>query len=216
MTKPNQSDELLPCAHCGGEGRLVSDFPGRDHDKENCCTAFVRCVKCLAQTDIADSCAANFNTEANAIEAWNRRVTPTQSSIKAASDEIKRLIGRLHQMCSQEGCDGEPYDEINHIADELSRHFHPTGGETQAAQPVGNFTPTMFWDEKELVLTVVLEREQFISVSIKASRPFDNSNEAIWGRKILQEIHAEYLKRLETDGSCTVKIVPRKYDGGVV
>ena len=45
--------------------------------------------------------------------------SPSPDWAENAAD-LKKLVGRLHQLCSQEGCDGEPYDEVNDIADQIS------------------------------------------------------------------------------------------------
>ena len=54
--------ELKPCAHCGGsaEGKWRYRRPGG-----NACY-WVRCIECGVSTTA-------YDTEAEAIEAWNRR-----------------------------------------------------------------------------------------------------------------------------------------------
>ena len=63
--------EIEKCV-CGGTGVLHSDFSAERVAKRECCTAYVGCEKCEQESDIADSCMASCNTEADAILAWNR------------------------------------------------------------------------------------------------------------------------------------------------
>ena len=54
------SEELLPCSFCGGEGFMYNVVP-------NYAWWACRCASCGVET-------SSYHTEAEAIEAWNRRV----------------------------------------------------------------------------------------------------------------------------------------------
>lgn len=56
------SRELLPCPHCSGNAEM------RLYD----CEYFAQCVECFAST------AADFQSEDEAAEAWNRRAQPSE------------------------------------------------------------------------------------------------------------------------------------------
>lgn len=86
------------CPFCGGEAGLRSDFSDEALKLENCCTAFVSCLECLAESQVADSCAATFNTEQDAIDAWNRRPTANpaeEGELEALADRTEKVLCSL-------------------------------------------------------------------------------------------------------------------------
>lgn len=90
------------------------------------------------------------------------------------------------------------------------------GGAVASKDLLGTFSPTCTWDDNSKVLTVILEQKQLIACLHHAPIPSDDSPEAKWGRKILEEIHQLYLHRYQKHGSCEVRITQRHYDGAPV
>ncbi|MBR2208098.1 MAG: Lar family restriction alleviation protein [Synergistaceae bacterium] len=60
------SEELKPCPFCGGEAEVCAD-----ENEEY----FVSCTKCTALFGYCTDTWGEYETEAAAIEAWNRRVS---------------------------------------------------------------------------------------------------------------------------------------------
>lgn len=55
--------DLKPCPFCGGEARIHFSVWGDSY--------YAKCCKCLAETKV-------HQTEAEAIEAWNRRASDAE------------------------------------------------------------------------------------------------------------------------------------------
>lgn len=78
------SNKLKPCPFCGGEAHYLEDstiFKLKEDgtaEKLNRLMYFVWCTKCTA--------LVSGNTNAEAIEAWNRRVTDVQRNDQTEAD----------------------------------------------------------------------------------------------------------------------------------
>ena len=81
---------------------------------------------------------------------------------------------------------------------------------------LGTFAPTTHWNDDEKVLYITLETKQTGAVLHHAPIPSDESNEAKWGRQILEEIHRMYLEHLKKHGACEIRLIHRRYDGEIV
>jgi hypothetical protein len=95
----------------------------------------------------------------------------------------------------------------------VERKTHPP---LSSSDLLGTFTPTTHWRDDEKALYVTLETKQMIAVLHHAPIPFDESKEAKWGRRILEEIHRMYLEHVKKYGACEVRIIHRRYDGEIV
>lgn len=85
--------ELKPCPFCGGEAELVID--GTD----DCPCIWVQCKN--------GCCSIRFcETEAEAIEAWNKRVPPTNKEIEEYIEKTHKenmeMIAKLKRKCEVE------------------------------------------------------------------------------------------------------------------
>lgn len=65
--------KLKPCPFCGGKAEFISDFdhPVTATSRMHCQIAYVKCLNCISESRIFDSCSGE--TEQNAIDAWNTR-----------------------------------------------------------------------------------------------------------------------------------------------
>jgi hypothetical protein len=81
---------------------------------------------------------------------------------------------------------------------------------------LGTFAPTTHWNDAEKVLYITLETKQMVAVLHHAPIPSDESKEAKWGRRILEEIHRMYLEHVKKHGACEIRLIPRRYDGEIV
>ena len=79
------NDELKPCPFCGSVNLSVLDYESRHR---------VECPFCGTRT-------GNYNSEQDAIEAWNRRVQPTFTPDER--DAIKEMF--------EEHFEGKPHEE---------------------------------------------------------------------------------------------------------
>ena len=81
---------------------------------------------------------------------------------------------------------------------------------------LGTFAPTTHWNDDERVLYITLETKQMVAVLHHAPIPSDESKEANWGRRILEEIHRMYLEHIKKHGACEIRLIHRRYDGEIV
>ena len=70
-------DKLKPCPFCGGEAR--TGFAINDYNRWG-----VECTRCGATVEVADWCG-DYDTEENAIKAWNRRASEASNEVIAKS-----------------------------------------------------------------------------------------------------------------------------------
>lgn len=85
-----------------------------------------------------------------------------------------------------------------------------------SSELLGTFSPTCHWRDDEKALYVTLNTKQIVAVLHHAPIPCDQSPEARWGRKILEELHRMYLEHVKKHGACEVRIILRRYDGEIV
>ena len=120
MTNDQHKEGLLPCPFCGTKA-ILDQMVSRPREPQEKIFWHPRCpdIKCHGYA----SYFIHGWTKEDAIAAWNRRPTPSPSWIKEASNAIAWQVTGIPPT-------QERIDKIEAI---LSRHFHPTGGETQAA-----------------------------------------------------------------------------------
>jgi Lar family restriction alleviation protein len=91
--------ELLPCPFCAGETETVEQGDNSPH-------WVVGCAKCDAVMDV------NYRTEADAIEAWNRRAqppVPVEAIRKAAQTRIDALLKEAKSLHEADMAEIRPY-----------------------------------------------------------------------------------------------------------
>lgn len=94
------SDELKRCPFCGGEATFgANSRPGHE---------YIRCGSCKARTY---SC---YETQQEAIEAWNSRA--------AVTDEQFAMAVHEWALARMEGCDEPEWSMYSGIVDAIGRH----------------------------------------------------------------------------------------------
>jgi Lar family restriction alleviation protein len=82
MTTDNKTTELLPCPFCGGEAEIVALHPYEETPVGICCS---RCPAIFAD-GTTYSGFKEYDTEAEAIAAWNTRAERTCENVGERCD----------------------------------------------------------------------------------------------------------------------------------
>lgn len=105
----------IPCAHCGGKAELGG------YTRRQFGGFYVGCTLCdasIGKNNIGDGEAGGtvedhvFESEQEAIAAWNRRVVPTATGLNAFIDQIQRLLERS-KACANNPANAQKEDYYN-------------------------------------------------------------------------------------------------------
>ena len=78
-------DKLNPCPFCGGEGHTSKSI-GQCLHRPSRNGWHVYCGDCQTLFGYDDDYAGIYETEKQAVEAWNRRITPAISAVYGANN----------------------------------------------------------------------------------------------------------------------------------
>ena len=94
--------ELKPCPFCGSPGEIARPFSTRSRERMGRCSD-AECIAHIPEQDEQGGWPNSSNSEADAIEAWNRRASPPPPSGSAWGVKDERLFWFLTVLASTGG-----------------------------------------------------------------------------------------------------------------